>query len=77
MSFHHCDYCKNRSPSILMTLQMVLDFSSNVLQLLLLGGHGLVLLAQHFFHFIDIPVPDKIRNLRQRHIQGPQVADDI
>ena len=54
-------------------LQSIFYFAFNTPQLLLFADNRFPLQTQLFFHAPHIPVPQKVRDLRQRHIQCPQV----
>ena len=62
---------------ILQLAQAVFDFALDDGKLLLLLGDRLLLPAQHLLDHINLLVVKKGGNLRQGHIQCPQVADGI
>lgn len=58
-------------------MQAVVDFPPDALQLPLPLQHGLPLPGELFLNTLHIPVPEKIGDLLQRHIQCPEVADGV
>ena len=55
----------------------MVDLLLHAFERLLLLKDRLLLLLQLFFDAVDVPVLEKICNLRQRHIQRPQVSNRI
>lgn len=74
---HEANRVKRRALRVPKPAQAVVDLLLHAFERLLLLKDRLLLLLQLFFDAVDVPVLEKICNLRQRHIQRPQVSNRI
>ena len=54
-----------------------IDLVLNAGQLPLLFRHGGLLGLELFLDLIHVPIPEKVGDLRQGHVQGPEIADGV